>query len=114
MKEYHLPFIKGKHVIWFGIIIPTAWALYITQIYNLPPGAAEFNPNVPESIRFTISIVNFIFSPIIAVIMTFVFWKWGGSDEAKKSNKKLIILAVLFFIITGVFHLFNLMQNWIP
>jgi|SRR3990167_10413026 len=114
MKQYALPFIKIKFIILFGIIIPSLWSLYVVLVYNSPPGPAQFNPNIPESIRFTISIVNFLFSPIIAVIMPFVFWKRGGTDEAKKSNKNLLIMSSIFLVITAVFHLYNLMQNWIP
>ena len=114
MKQYHLPLIKVRFVVLWGIIIPSVWALYVTLIYNAPRGASLFNPNVPESIKMTISVINFLFSPIIAVVMPFVFWQRGGLDEAKKSNKNLIILSVCFFIITTVFHLYNLMQNWIP
>ena len=113
VKQYHFPIIKVKSVVLFGIIIPSAWALLIVLIYN-SGGPHVDNPNIPDFIQGIVSLINFIFSPIIAIVMPFILWQRGGLDDAKKSNKNLIILSVCFFVITAVFHLYNLMQNWIP
>lgn len=100
--------VSKKHIVIFGIIIPLVWTIFITQIYNLN-GIPVYNPHIPDFIKGIVSLTNFIFSPIIAILAPFILMRYRDvDDEARKSNVNLFILFGFFFTITTVLHLCNL------